>query len=560
VDVVATQEAPRDITPVDYQTDPSKYKHWRIAYDAPVATLTMDVNEDGGLRPGYKLKLNSYDLGVDIELHDILQRIRFEHPEIRTVVLTSAKNRVFCSGANIYMLGLSSHAWKVNFCKFTNETRNGIEDSSVHSGLKFLAALNGTTAGGGYELALACDEIVLVDDRSSAVSLPEVPLLGVLPGTGGLTRVTDKRKVRRDHADIFCTNADGVKGQRAKDWRLVDETVKTQQFAEHIRQRAAKLAEQSDRPANAKGIELTPLERTIDTSGRHYKYVNAGLDRDARTVTLTVHAPEPTEAMTLDSAVAAGARWWPLQMARELDDAILSLRTSEADLGLWIIKTAGNVDTVLKMDEFILENQNNWFVREVLGMMRRTFARLDVTSRSMFALVEPGTCFAGTLLELALASDRVYMLDTAQNDAKATIALSRMNFGPLPMVNHLPRLASRFYGDVTQTEPLQGKIAQPLSAQEALDAGLVTSALDELDWQDEIRQAIESRTALSPDALTGLEANLRFGLPETLETRVFGRLSAWQNWVFVRPNAVGESGALKVYGTGAPVKFKWERV
>jgi benzoyl-CoA-dihydrodiol lyase len=560
VDVVATQETHQDVKPVDYQTDPSQYKHWRIAYETPIATLTMDVNEEGGLRPGYKLKLNSYDLGVDIELHDILQRIRFEHPEIQTVVLTSAKNRVFCSGANIYMLGLSSHAWKVNFCKFTNETRNGIEDSSAHSGLKFLAALNGTTAGGGYELALACDEIVLVDDRSSAVSLPEVPLLGVLPGTGGLTRVTDKRKVRRDHADIFCTNADGVKGQRAKDWRLVDDVVKTQQFGEHIKQRAAKLAEQSDRPANAKGVELKPLERTIDEAGRHYKYVDAEFNREARTVTLTVHAPESAEAITLDSVLAQGSRWWPLQMARELDDAILSLRTSEADLGLWIIKTTGDADAVLRMDEFILANQHNWFVREVLGMMRRTFARLDVTSRSMFALVEPGSCFAGTLLEFALASDRVYMLDTPDGETKATMTLSKMNFGSLPMVNHLSRLASRFYEDAAHLELLKGKLTQRLSAQEALDAGLVTSALDELDWQDEVRQAIESRTALSPDALTGLEANLRFGLPETLETRVFGRLSAWQNWVFVRPNAVGESGALKVYGTGAPVKFKWERV
>jgi benzoyl-CoA-dihydrodiol lyase len=560
VNAVTTQETEQEIIQVDYQTGPAKYKHWRIAYAAPVATLTMDVNEEGGLRPGYKLKLNSYDLGVDIELHDILQRIRFEHPEIRTVVLTSAKNRVFCSGANIYMLGLSSHAWKVNFCKFTNETRNGIEDASANSGLKFLAALNGTTAGGGYELALACDEIVLVDDRSSAVSLPEVPLLGVLPGTGGLTRLTDKRRVRRDHADIFCTNADGVKGQRAKDWRLVDDSVKTQQFAEHVKQRAAKLAELSDRPADAKGVGLTPLERTIDDSGRHYKYVNAEFNREARTVTLTVTGPESAENTTVESAVAAGAAWWPLQMARELDDAILSLRTSEADLGLWIMKTAGNAETVSKMDEFILANQANWFVREVLGMMRRTFARLDVSSRSMFALVEPGSCFAGSLLEFALAADRVYMLDTPDSESKATMMLSRVNFGALPMVNHLSRLASRFYGDATQLEMLNGKIAQPLSAQEALEAGLVTAALDELDWQDEVRQAIESRTALSPDALTGLEANLRFGLPETMETRIFARLSAWQNWVFVRPNAVGESGALKVYGTGAPVKFKWERV
>jgi benzoyl-CoA-dihydrodiol lyase len=426
--------------------------------------------------------------------------------------------------------------------------------------LKFLAALNGTTAGGGYELALACDEIVLVDDRSSAVSLPEVPLLGVLPGTGGLTRLTDKRRVRRDHADIFCTNADGVKGQRAKDWGLVDDTIKTQAFADHIKQRAAKLAELSDRPASAKGIELTPLARTVDESGRHYKYVDAKLDREARTVTLTVHAPESSEPMTVESAVAAGSGWWPLQVARELDDAILGLRTSEADLGLWILKTAGNADSMLKMDEFILANQGNWFVREVLGMMRRTFARLDVTSRSMFALVEPGSCFAGTLLEFALAADRVYMLDTPEESEKARIRLSRMNFGALPMVNHMPRLAARFYGDAAQIEKLRAQTGQALAAQDALEAGLVTAALDEHDWQEEVRQAIESRTALSPDALTGMEANLRFGLPETLETRIFSRLSAWQNWVFVRPNAVGESGALKVYGTGAPVKFKWERV
>ncbi|MGA8406848.1 MAG: 2,3-epoxybenzoyl-CoA dihydrolase [Candidatus Acidiferrales bacterium] len=545
---------------VDYQTEPSKYKHWRVTYDGPVATLMMDVNEDGGLRPGYKLKLNSYDLGVDIELHDALQRIRFEHPEIRSVVISSAKNRIFCSGANIYMLGLSSHAWKVNFCKFTNETRNGIEDASRHSGLKFLAALNGITAGGGYELALACDEIVLVDDRSSAVSLPEVPLLGVLPGTGGLTRVTDKRKVRRDHADIFCTSADGVKGQRAKEWRLVDDAVKTQQFAEHIERRSLQLAEKSDRPADAKGVALTPLRRTIDNAGRHYEFVDAQVNREARTVTLTVRAPVSASATSLNEAIAAGAGWWPLQMARELDDAILALRTNEVELGLWILKTAGNPHAVLAIDEFILKNRENWFVREVLGMMRRTFARLDVSSRSLFALVEPGSCFAGALLELALAADRVYMLDTQEGEAKAATTLSKMNFGALPMVNGLSRLAARYYQDSAQLGKLRGQIGCELLAQEALAAGLVTAAPDDLDWQDEVRQAIESRTALSPDALTGLEANLRFGGNETMESRIFGRLSAWQNWIFVRPNAVGESGALKIYGTGAPVKFNWERV
>ena len=546
--------------PPDYRTDPSHYKHWRLAFDGPVATLTMDVAEDGGIRPGYKLKLNSYDLGVDIELHDALQRIRFEHPEIRSVVITSAKNRIFCSGANIYMLGLSSHAWKVNFCKFTNETRNGIEDSSAHSGLKFIAACNGTTAGGGYELALACDEIILVDDRSSAVSLPELPLLGVLPGTGGLTRVTDKRRVRRDYADMFCTNPDGVRGQRAKDWRLVDEVVKPQQFAEHVKQRALRLAESSDRPANAKGVALTPLKRTLDEVGLHYEFVDAQFNREARTVTLLVRAPEAVPAYTLESALVAGAHWWPLQMARELDDAILTLRTTELDLGLWILKAAGNPEAVLAADEFLLSHQENWFVREVLGMMRRTFARIDVSSRSLYAIVEPGSCFAGTLFELALAADRVYMRDSQDGENVSTVVLSGMNFGALPMVNGLSRMTARFYQDFAQVGRLRNLTGKTLTVQEAMGAGLVTAAPDDLDWEDEIRQALESRAALSPDALTGLEANLRFGINETLETRVFGRLSAWQNWIFIRPNAVGANGALKVYGTGAPVKFNWERV
>jgi len=560
VDVAATQESQGRTEAIDFQTDPSRYKHWYVAFDGPVATLTMDVAEDGGIRAGYKLKLNSYDLGVDIELHDALQRIRFEHPGIRSVVITSAKNRIFCSGANIYMLGLSSHAWKVNFCKFTNETRNGIEDASDHSGLKFIAACNGTTAGGGYELALACDEIILVDDRSSAVSLPELPLLGVLPGTGGLTRVTDKRKVRRDHADMFCTNPDGVRGQRAKEWRLVDEVVKPQQFAEHVKQRALKLAEKSDRPAGEKGVTLTRLNKTTNKGGLHYGFVDILCDREARTATIMVRAPESVTEDTLEKAIAAGANWWPLQMARELDDAILTLRAGELNLGLWIIKTVGNPDVVLAIDEFILQHQDHWFVREVLGMMRRTFARIDVTSRSIFAIVETGSCFAGTLLELALAADRIYMRDTQENGNLPSITLSKMNFRPLPMVNKLSRLAARCYSDEKQLGRLRGMIGNKLSAREALDAGLVTSAPDDLDWEDEIRQAIESRAAQSPDALTGLEANLRFGAAETLETRIFGRLSAWQNWIFVRPNAVGVTGALKVYGTGAPVKFNWERV
>jgi benzoyl-CoA-dihydrodiol lyase len=560
VDAVATHDLQARAGSVDYQTDPSRYKHWRLSLDGAVAMLIMDVNEGGALRPGYKLKLNSYDLGVDIELHDVLQRIRFEHPEIRSVVITSAKNRIFCSGANIYMLGLSSHAWKVNFCKFTNETRNGIEDSSGHSGLKFLAACNGTTAGGGYELALACDEIVLVDDRSSAVSLPELPLLGVLPGTGGLTRVTDKRNVRRDHADIFCTTPDGVRGQRAKDWRLVDEVVKPQQFSEHVKQRALKLAEQSDRPSGAKGVALTPLNRTIGDNELHYEFVDVQMNREARTAKITERAPERFTEDTVEKALATGADWWPLKMARELDDAVLSLRTNELDLGLWILKTAGDPDAVAAIDDFVLDHQDNWFVREVLGMMRRTFARLEVSARSLFAIVEPGSCFAGTLMELALAADRIYMVDVQDGERVGTVMLSRMNFGPLPMVNRLSRLASRFYQDSQAIESLRGQIGKKLSAREAFDAGLVTAVPDELDWNDELRQAIESRVALSPDALTGLEANLRFGITETLETRVFGRLSAWQNWIFIRPNAVGPSGALKVYGTGAPVKFNWERV
>jgi len=560
VEPTLTSEPQVKPAPVDYQTDPSRYRHWRLAVDGAIATITMDVQEDGGIRPGYKLKLNSYDLGVDIELHDLLQRIRFEHPEVRTVVVTSAKNRVFCSGANIYMLGQSSHAWKVNFCKFTNETRNGIEDSSRHSGLKFIAALNGTTAGGGYELALACDEIILVDDRSSAVSLPEVPLLGVLPGTGGLTRVTDKRKVRRDRADIFCTSADGVRGQRAKEWRLVDAAVRTQEFANYVKQRAAALAEKSDRPRDAQGIALTPLNRRSDDAGIHYQYVDVQFDRDARVATMTIRAPEQVQKTTLDEVLTLGARWWPLQMARELDDAILLLRTNELELGLWVFKTCGNPAAVIAIDDFILDQQSHWFVREVLGMMRRTFARLDVSSRSMFAIVEPGSCFAGTLLELALAADRTYMFDAPDGAAPVTMTLSRMNLGPLPMVNHVARLASRFYEESGPLDALRQRIGEPLSARDALDLGIVTAAPDELDWSDEVRQAIESRTALSPDALTGMEANLRFPLPETLETRVFGRLSAWQNWIFIRPNAVGASGALKVYGTGAPSKFNRERV
>jgi benzoyl-CoA-dihydrodiol lyase len=516
----------------------------------------LDVQEDGGIRPGYKLKLNSYDLGVDIELHDALQRIRFEHPEIGSVVLTSAKPRVFSSGANIYMLGLSTHAWKVNFCKFTNETRNGIEDSSAHSGLKFIAALNGSTAGGGYELALACDEIILIDDRSSAVSLPEVPLLGVLPGTGGLTRVTDKRRVRRDLADVFCTTPEGVQGQRAKDWGLVDAVVKPQDFYSYVQHRAHALAELSDRPREARGIALTPIARTADERGYHYEYVDVALDSQRRTATLTIRAPETGGPATIEDILVAGAGWWPLQMARELDDAILSLRINQLELGLWILKTEGDWKNVLSVDSGLSSNRNHWFVREIIGMMRRTFARLDVTSRSLYAIVEPGSCFAGTLLELALAADRVYMLD----DPQAGIALSQMNFGGLEAAYGLSRLEARFHRDRSRVSGLQGCVGELLRPRQAADLGLVTFTPDELDWKDEIRLAIESRLALSPDAMTGLEANLRFGETETMDSRIFGRLSAWQNWIFVRPNAVGPTGALKVYGTGNRAKFDWERV
>ena len=545
---------------VDFSTSPSNYQHWRLNFEGPVATLIMDTKEDGGLRPGYKLKLNSYDLGVDIELHDAVQRIRFEHPEVRTVVLASAKNRVFCSGANIYMLGLSSHAWKVNFCKFTNETRNGIEDASRHSGLKFLAACNGTTAGGGYELALACDEIILIDDKSSAVSLPEVPLLGVLPGTGGLTRIIDKRRVRRDLADIFCTTPEGIQGQRAKDWRLVDAIVKPAQWNEYIQKRARELAAGSDRPSGEKGIELLPLERRIDDTGYHYKCVDAVLDREGRVVTITVRAPEAVGAKSLDEIKAAGCKWWPLQMARELDDAILSLRANELELGLWIVKTGGDPEAVFDIDRQLNQHKSDWFVREVVNMLRRTLARLDVSSRSIYAVIEEGSCFTGTLAELALAADRTYMLHIPDTPDATFIALSEMNFGPLETVEQHPRIVSRFHGEPEAIARVRTAAGRKIGAEEALELELVTATPDDLDWADELRQAIESRLALSPDALTGLEANLRFAQPESMWSRVFGRLSAWQNWIFVRPNAVGEAGALKVYGTGNKAKFNRERV
>ncbi len=547
-------------TPVSFETHPTEYRHWKLTCSGSTATLTMDVNEAAGIRPGYALKLNSYDLGVDIELYDALQRIRFEHPRVRTVVLTSAKDRLFCSGANIFMLGQSSHAWKVNFCKFTNETRNGIEDSSAHSGLKFIAACNGTTAGGGYELALACDEIVLVDDRSSAVSLPEVPLLGVLPGTGGLTRLTDKRRVRRDLADVFCTTVEGVRGQRARDWRLVDAVVKPQAFHAHVQERAAALACGSHRPLDGVGIVLPRLDRVDGSDGFRYRNVEVRLDHAARRAELVVSAPASTPPESLADILATGARWWPLEMARELDDAILTLRTNYLAYGVWVLKTQGEAQRVEAVDRSLVDHSTDWFVREVIGQLRRTLARLDVSSRSLFASVDGGSCFAGTLFEIALAADRTYMLNQPSADGGPSVTLSEANFGLYPAVHGLTRLAARFAGDNEAIAKLRAVIGAPLDTRAANALGLVTSAPDSLDWADELRIALEERGSLSPDALTGMEANLRFGPHETLETRVFGRLSAWQNWIFIRPNAVGDAGALKVFGTGHKASFNWDRI
>ncbi|TAK52027.1 MAG: benzoyl-CoA-dihydrodiol lyase [Betaproteobacteria bacterium] len=545
---------------ITFDTAPERYNHWKLGFDGPVATLTLDVAEDRGIAPGYKLKLNSYDLGVDIELHDALNRIRFEHPEVRSVVVTSGKSRMFCSGANIYMLGLSSHAWKVNFCKFTNETRNGIEDSSRHSGLKFLAALNGATAGGGYELALACDEIAMIDDRSSAVSLPEVPLLGVLPGTGGLTRLVDKRRVRRDLADVFCTTAEGVRADRAREWKLVDHIGKPQQFNAMVRARALEMATLSDRPGG-KGVALTPLARRADEGGYHYATVEVHLNAAARTAQFTVKAPEGQQPATPEAALALGAEWWPLKLARELDDAILLLRHNHLDLGLWLLKTRGSIDGVLASDAFLQQHGSHWFVRETLGYLRRTLARLDVSSRSLFAIADQDSCFAGTLAELLLAADRSFMLQLPEEDKDAPhLALSALNFGAYPSVSGATRIAARFCEEEAPVEAARQTMGERLSARGARDLGLVTSTPDDLDWEDEIRLAIEERASLSPDALTGMEASLRFSGRENLATRVFGRLTAWQNWIFNRPNAVGEQGALKVYGTGAKAKFNWERV
>ncbi len=558
--VVAAQPA-RTAPWVDYQTDPSRYRHWKLRFEGPVATLAADFDENGGLAPGYKLKLNSYDLGVDIELNDAIQRIRFEHPEVRTVVITSAKEKVFCSGANIFMLGVSSHAWKVNFCKFTNETRNGLEDSSTHSGLKFLAAVNGACAGGGYELALACDEIILVDDRSSAVSLPEVPLLGVLPGTGGLTRVTDKRKVRHDRADIFCTSVEGVRGAKAKDWRLVDDIAKPAVFAQKVQERALELAALSDRPATGRGALLTPLNRSVEADALRYGHVTVQIERAKRTATFTIHGPQGAQPQDTGAIEALGAAWYPLALARELEDAILCMRTNELDVGTWLIKTQGDAAAMLAVDATLLANQGHWLVRETIGLLRRTFSRLDVASRSLFALIEPGSCFAGSLLELALACDRSYHLALPDDEAQAPrITVGEANFSLYPMVTGQSRLGRRFYDEAPTMSAVRAATGQALDADAAFALGLVTSNPDDIDWADEVRIAVEERVSMSPDALTGLEANLRFNGPENMFTRVFGRLTAWQNWIFQRPNAVGERGALKVYGKGDKALFNWDRV
>ena len=561
---LSAESAAPDLLSVDYRTDPSRYRHWRLAVDGTIATLSMAVAEEGGIRPGYKLKLNSYDLGVDIELHDAVNRLRFEHPEVQTVVLTGGRERIFCSGANIFMLGLSSHAWKVNFCKFTNETRNGFEDSSRNGSLKFLAAVNGACAGGGYEVALACDEILLVDDRSSAVSLPEVPLLGVLPGTGGLTRVTDKRKVRHDLADIFCISVEGVRGQKAVDWRLVDAIAKPAVFAQAVKERALALAAKSQRPGpgqGAQGVALTPIERTADPTGLHYAYVDVQIDRARRSATITAKAPTEPPPQDIAAIMAAGAAWWPLQFARELDDALLHLRTNELDIGCWLLATAGDAQAVLAADASLLAHREHWFVRETIGLLRRTFARLDVSSRSLFALIERDSCFAGSFAEFAFAADRAYMLALPDApDAAPRLTLGEANFGLLPMITGQSRLQRRFYEEVVPLAAARDAIGQALDADAALALGLVTAAPDDIDWADEIRIAREERAALSPDALSGLEANLRFNGPENMWTRVFARLSAWQNWIFIRPNAVGAKGALKVYGTGEKAQFDLNRV
>jgi benzoyl-CoA-dihydrodiol lyase len=558
-----TIEAGDGMPRIDITTHPDKYHHWKLSIDGNVARLAMNVDENAPLVPGYTLKLNSYDLGVDIELYDAIQRLRFEHPEVGCVVMTSDRPRVFCAGANISMLGQSSHAHKVNFCKFTNETRNGIEDATEHSRQKFVCAINGTAAGGGYELALACDYIMLIDDGSSTVSLPELPLLAVLPGTGGLTRLVDKRKVRHDHADYFCTTSEGLRGKRAVDWLLIDELVPGSRFDETVCERAAEFAAKSDRPKDANGVALTPLNRAIEADRIVYDHVTIEIDRDASTATITIRAPDAAPPLDAAAIHDAGVAFWPLALARELDDAIMELRLNEQTVGTWVFKTTGNADFVEAADRALADNSDDWLVREITLYLKRTLKRIDVSARSMMALIEPASCFVGTLLDIALACDRSYMLDgvfESSNAPAATVRLTDMNFGPLPMSNGLGRLESRLLADPARLETAKGEIGGDLEAEDAEALGLVTFIPDDIDWEDEVRIAIEERASFSPDALTGMEASLRFAGPETLETKIFGRLSAWQNWIFQRPNAAGADGALKLYGTGKKSQFDKQRV
>ncbi len=556
---------------VEFRTSPDRYRHWRLVVDGDVATLTMDVDEAGGLVPGYELKLNSYDLGVDIELYDAVQRLRFSHPGVKAVVVTSGKDKIFCAGANIRMLAASEHGWKVNFCKFTNETRNGIEDATANSGQVYLAALNGTASGGGYELALACERILLVDDRSSVVSLPELPLLGVLPGTGGLTRVVDKRHVRRDRADYFSTKSEGLGGKKAVAWRLVDEVVPRARWTEVVAERARDAASAATRLPGGPGIELPELDKTRTADSVRYRYVSAVIDRTRAVAEITVTGPGTGAPSSMEAAYAQGAAFWPLAAARELDDLILDLRTNENEVGTWVLKTAGDAARVLAHDELVLAHcGSDWLANEIAAYWKRTLKRLDVTSRSLIALIEPRSCFAGSLLELALAADRSYMLlgkifddageDTDPDAPPAAVTVGGMNLGPLPMGNGLTRLQTRFLGDEDAQSAIEKAAGEPLEAADADRLGLVTFAPDDIDWDEEVRIAVEERAAFSPDALTGLEANYRFAGPETMETKIFGRLTAWQNWIFYRPNASGPDGALRAYGTGKRADYDRKRV
>ena len=558
--------SPEQIAPgtvlLDFATSPERYKHWKLTVSDRVAKLELEVQENETFAPGYELKLNSYDLGVDIKLHAAVQRLRFEHPEVAAVVITSAKPRIFCAGANIGMLARSSHAEKVNFCKFTNETRMAIEDATQHSGQTYICAINGAAAGGGYELALACDHIMLIDDGSSTVSLPELPLLAVLPGTGGLTRLVNKRGVRPDHADFLCTTSEGIRGKRALDWHLVDELVAPSRFDETVMRRAQELAERSDRPPNGRGIELPPLHRTLEPDRITYRNLSVELDRDMSAASFTVRGPVEQPPLDPTAIHAAGASFWPLALAREMEDAILHLRANEPELGTWVFRTVGDSSLVEAADSALLDNADDWLVREITLYLKRTFKRLGVSSRSLFALIEPGSCFTGTLLELALAADRSYMLDgTFEGSplAAATVRVGGMNLGPLPTANGLTRLESRFHQDPTGLEAAKQGAGRDLEAKEAADLGLVTFAPDDIDWEDEVRLAMEERSSFSPDALTGMEANLRFAGPETMESKIFGRNSAWQNWIFQRPNATGEQGALTLYGTGRKSRFDRKR-